>query len=213
MDCSMSGLPVTSWQIDGEKIETVTDFIFLDYKITGDFDCSHEIKRFLLLGRKAITNPDSILKSRDSASKEVHSQSYNFSSSHVQMWELDHKEGWVPKNWCFQTVVLEKKFESSLDCIEIKPVNPKGNQLWIFIGRTDTESEAPLFWPPDVMNQLIRKDPYAGKDWRQEMGVIEDEMVGWHHQLSGLEFEQTPGDSEDREAWYAAAHGVAEIQT
>ena len=128
MDCSMSGLPVTSWQIDGEKIETVTDFIFLDYKITGDFDCSHEIKRFLLLGRKAITNPDSILKSRDSASKEVHSQSYNFSSSHVQMWELDHKEGWAPKNWCFQTVVLEKTLESPVDCKENKPVNLKAKR-------------------------------------------------------------------------------------
>ena len=96
----------------------------------------------------------------------------------------------------FSNCVLEKTLKSPLGSKE----TPKGNQLWIFIGRTDTESEAPLFWPPDVMNQLIRKDPYAGKDWRQEMGVIEDEMVGWHHQLSGLEFEQTPGDSEDREA-------------
>ena len=101
----------------------------------------------------------------------------------------------------FSNCVLEKTLKSPLGSKEIKPVTPKGNQLWIFIGRTDTESEAPLFWPPDVMNQLIRKDPYAGKDWRQEeKGVIEDEMVGWHHQLSGLEFEQTPGDSEDREA-------------
>ena len=96
----------------------------------------------------------------------------------------------------FSNCVLEKTLKSPLGSKE----TPKGNQLWIFIGRTDTESEAPLFWPPDVMNQLIRKDPYAGKDWRQGMGVIEDEMVGWHHQLSGLEFEQTPGDSEDREA-------------
>ena len=133
-----------------------------------DSDCGQEIKRFLLLGRKAMTNPDSVLKSRDSASKEVHSQSYNFSSSHVQMWELDHKEGWAPKNWCFQTVVLEKKLESSLDCIEIKPVNPKGNQPWIFIGRTDAEAEATILRPPDAKNQLIEKDPDDGQDWAQE---------------------------------------------
>ena len=209
MDCSMPGLPLTSWQIDGEKIETVTDFIFLDYKITGDYDWSHEITRFLLLGRKAMTNPGSILKSRDITSKKVHSQSYDFSSSHVQMWELDHKEGWVPKNWCFQIVVLEKKLESPVDCKEIKPVNPKGNKPW----RTDAEAEATILWPTDAKNQLIGKDPDERKDWAQEENrLTEDEMVGWHHWLNGHEFEQTPGDSEDREAWCAAAHGVAKSQ-
>ena len=108
------------------------------------------------------------------------------------MWELDHKESWVPKNWCFWTVVLEKTLESPLECKEIKPVNPKGNQSWIFIRRTDAEAEAPKLWPPDAKNWLIGKDP--GKDWRQEeKGMTEDEMVGWHHRLSKHEFEQAPG--------------------
>ena len=109
-------------------------------------------------------------------------QSYGFSSSHVQMWELDYKESWAPKNWCFQTVLLEKTLESPLDCKEIQPVSPKGNQSWIFIGRTNAEAETPIFWPPDEKNWFIWKDPDAGKDWRQkEKGMTEDEMVGWHH--------------------------------
>ena len=129
--------------------------------------------------------------------KGLYSQSYGFSSSHVWMWELDHKEGWEPKNWCFWTVVLEKTLESSLDSKEIKSVNPKGNQSWIFIGRTDAEAEAPIFWPLDVKSQCIGKYSDVGKDWGQEeTGKTEDEMVGWHHQLNELEFEQTPGDSE-----------------
>ena len=110
------------------------------------------------------------------------------------MWELDHKEGWAPKNWCFWTVVLEKTVESPLDSKEIKPVHPKGDQSWIFSERTDAEMEAPIFWPPDGKNWLTGKDPDAGKDWRQEeKGTTEDEMVGWHHQLNGHEFEQAPG--------------------
>ena len=110
---------------------------------------------------------------------------------------LDHKKGWAPKNWCFWTVVLEKTLESPLDCKGIKPVNPKGNQSWIFIGRTDAEAEAPTLWPPDVKSRLIGKDPDAGKDWRQEeKGMIEDKMVGRHHWLNGHEFEQAPGDDE-----------------
>ena len=109
----------------------------------------------------------------------MYNQSYGFSSSHVWMWELDHKEGWALKNWCFWTVVLEKTFQSPLDCKEIQPVNPKGNQFWMFIGRTDAEAEAPIFWPPNAKNWLIGKDPDAGKDWRQEeKGTTEDEMVG-----------------------------------
>ena len=112
--------------------------------------------------------------------KGPYSQSYGFSSSHVWMWELDHKKGWALKDWCFWNVVLGKTLESSLDCKEIKPVKPKWNQPWIFIGRTDTE--APILWPPDVKSQLIGKDPDAGKDWKQEeKGMTEDEMVGWHH--------------------------------
>ena len=113
------------------------------------------------------------------------------------MWELDRKEGWALKNWCFWTVVLEKTLESSLDCKEIKPVNPKGNKSWIFIGSTDTEAEAPLFCPPDAKNWLIEKDPNAGTDWRQEeKGITEDEMAGWHHWLNGHEFEQALGAGE-----------------
>ena len=112
------------------------------------------------------------------------------------MWELDHKETWVPKNWCFWTVVLEKTL-SSLDCKEIKPVKPKGNQSWIFIGGTDAEAETSTLRPPDVKNWLIWKDSDAGKDWRQkEKGMTEDEMVGWYHWLNGHEFEQAPGDVE-----------------
>ena len=107
-----------------------------------------------------------------------------FSSSHVWIWELDYKENWAPKNWCFWTVVLEKTLESPLDCKEIKPVHPKGHQSWIFIGRTDVEAETPILWPPDVKSWLIGKDPDAGKDWRrEEKGMTEDEMVGWHHRL------------------------------
>ena len=104
------------------------------------------------------------------------------------MWELDYKESWVLKHWCFWTVVLEKTLESPLDGKEIRPVHPKGNQSWIFIGGTDVEAETPILWPPDVKNWLICKDPDAGKDWRREKGMTEDEMVGWHHWLDGHEF-------------------------
>ena len=127
------------------------------------------------------------------ADKGLTSQNYGFSGSHVQMWELDHKEGWVLKNWCFWTVVLEKTLESPLDW-KNKPVNPKGNQSWIFIGRTDIEAETSIPWPPDAKNWLISKDPGAGKDWRQdEKETTENEMVGWHHCLDGHEFEQVLG--------------------
>ena len=123
------------------------------------------------------------------ADKGPSSQSYGFPSSHVWMWELDHKESWGPKNWCFWTVVLEKTLESPLDCKEIKPVNSKGNQSWIFIGRTDVEAEALILWPPDVKSWLTGKDLDTGKDWGQEeKGTTEDEMVGWHHRINGHEF-------------------------
>ena len=127
------------------------------------------------------------------ANKGPCSQSYGFSSSHVWMWELDHKEGWAMKDWCFWTVVLEKTLESPLDCKEAKVVHPKGNKSWIFIGRTDAEAETPILCPPDVKNWHIWKDPDAGKNWRQEeKGTTENEVVGWHHWLNGHEFEQTP---------------------
>ena len=123
------------------------------------------------------------------ANKDPFSQSCGFSSRHVWMWELDYKESWAPKHWCFWTVVLEKTLESPLDCKEIQPVHPKGNQSWIFFGRTDAEAEAPILWPPDAKIRLIRKGLDTGKDWRQEKGTTEDEMVGCHHRLHGHEFE------------------------
>ena len=123
------------------------------------------------------------------ANKVPSSQSYGFSSSHIWMWELDHKESWAPKNWCFWTVVLEKTLDCPLDCKEIQPVHLKGNQSWIFIGRTDAEAETPILWPPDVKSWLIWKDPDAGKVWRwEEKGMTEDEMVGCYHWLNGHEF-------------------------
>ena len=155
---------------------TVADFIFFGSKITADGDCSHEIKRCLLLGRKAMTQLDSILKKRHYCTdKGPSSQSYGFSSSHVWVWELDHKEDWVLKYWCFRTVVLEKTLESPLDYKKIKPVSPKGSQSWIFIGRADAEAEAPILWPPDAKNWLIGKDPNSWKSWRQkEKGTMDN---------------------------------------
>ena len=183
----------TSWQIDGETMETVRDFIFLCSKITVDGDCSHEIKRHLLIGRKAMTNLDSILKSRDiTLPTKVHLVKALVSNSHVWIWELDYKESWALKNWCFWTVVLEKTLESPLDCKEIQPVHPKENQSWLFIGKIDAKAETPILWPPDLKYWLIWKDLDAGKDWRQEeQGVTEDELVEWHHWLNGHEFEYT----------------------
>ena len=160
--------------------------------------CHHESRRHLLRGRKAMTNLDNILKAAYYfANKGPSSQSYGFSISYVWMWELDYKESWAPKNWCFWTVVLEKTLQSPLDCKEIQELHPKGNQSWIFIGRTAAEAETPILWPPDAKNWLIGKDPDAGKDWRwEEKGTTENEMVGWHHWINGHEFEQALGDGE-----------------
>ena len=174
-------------------METVRNFIFLGSKITTDGDCSHEIKRHLLLGGKAMTNLDSILKSRDIANKGLSRQSNGFSSSHVWMWELDCKESWAPKKWCFWTVMLEKTRES---------LGLQGDQTseswrksvlnvhwkdWCWSRNSNT-------WPPDGKNWLIWKEPDAGKYWRkEEKGTTEDEIVGWHHRLDGHEFEQASG--------------------
>ena len=186
----MASSPITSWEIDGETVETVVDY-FLGSKITADGDCSHEIKRHFLLGRKVMTNLDSIIKKQRHyfVNKGPSSQGYGFSSGHVWMWELDCKESWALKNWCFWTVVLEKALESPLDCKEIQPVHPKGDRSLVLIGRTDVDAETPILWPPDAKRWVIWKDPDAGKDWGQEeKGTTEDMMVGCHHRLNGHGF-------------------------
>ena len=158
----MASGPINSWQIDGETVETVTDFISWSPKSLQVMTASMKL-RLMFLGRKSMTNLDSILKSRDITCKGLSSQKYGFSSSHIWMQELEHKEGWVPKNWCIWTVVLEKTLESPLGCKEIKPVNPKENQSWIFIGRTDAAAETPILWPSDEKSWLTGKDPDAEK--------------------------------------------------
>ena len=172
-----------------------------------NWETGADTDRLLLLGRKATTSPDSRLKSapwkksydqprqhiqkqrRYFANKGPSSQGYGFSSGHVWMWELDSKESWVPKIWCFWTVVWEKTLQSPLDCKETQPVHSKGHQSWIFIGRTDAEAETLILRPPDVKNWLIWKHPDAGKDWRwEEKGTTEHEMAGWHHWVDGHGF-------------------------
>ena len=126
--------------------------------------------------------------------KGLSSQAYSFSSGHVWMWQLDCEESWVPKNWCFWIMVLDKTLESPLDCKKIQPVHPKGDQSRVFFGRTDVEAETPILWPPHVKSWLIGKDPDAGKDWvQEEKGMTEDEMAGWHHRFNGHGFGWTPG--------------------
>ena len=176
-------------------METVRDFILGGSKITAVGDFNYEIKICFLLGRKDVTNLDRILKNRDITlpTKICLVKAVDCPSSHVWMWDLYYKVSWAPKDWYIWTVVLEKTLESPLDCREIQPVHPKGNQSWVFTGRTDAEDETPMLWLPDAKNRLIRKDPDAGKDWRWEKGTTEDEMVGWHHWLDGHEFEQALG--------------------
>ena len=153
-------------------------------KTTADGDCSHEIKRRLLLGRKVMTNLDKhIQKQRHYfANKGPSSQGYAFSTGHICMWELDCEESWALKNWCFWSVVLEKTLESPLDCKEIQPVHSEGDQPWDFFGRSDAKAETPILWPPHAKSWVIGKDSDAGRDWGQEeKGRTEDEMAGWHH--------------------------------
>ena len=184
-------------------METVTDFIFWGSKITMDSDCSHKIKRHLPLGRKTTINLDSILKSRDiTLSTKVHIVKAMVFP--VWIWELDHKEGLVPKKWCFWNVVLEKTLESPLDCKEIKPVKPKWNQPWIFIGRVD--ADVPILLPCDAKNQLIGKDPDAGKDEGRRRR--EQQRTRW---LDGII--DSMKDSGGRESCSAAVHGFAELAT
>ena len=153
-------------------------------------------QKMLAPWKKSCDKPRQNIKKQEHhfADKGLSSQRHRFSSSYVQMWQLDHKEGWAPKSWSFWTVVLEKTLESPLDSKEIKPVNPKGNQSWLFIGRTVTEAEARILRPPDVKSWLMRKDSDVGENWGQEeKGMTEDEMAGWHHWLDGREYGWTPG--------------------
>ena len=182
-------------------METVRDFIFLGSKMTAGGDCSHEIKRCFLLGRKAMTNLDSTLKSRDITLSTkvplVKAMVFPVIMCGCEIWTIKKAEH--QNNWCFWTVVLEKTLESPLDCKEIQQVNPKGNQSWIFIGKTNAEAEAPILRVPNVKNWLIWKDPDAEKDWNQEeKGTTEDKMVGWHHWLDGHEFEQALGAGDEQ---------------
>ena len=180
----MASGPITSWQIDGETVETVTDFIFLQMATAA-----MKLKDAYSLEARLWPRQHIKKQRHYFANKGPSSQGYGFSSSQVWMWKLDYKESWVLKNWCFWTVVLEKIFESPLDCKEIQPVHPKGDQSWVFFGRTDAEAETPILWPPHAKSWLTGKDPDAGKDWRQEeKGMTEDEMVGWYYRLNGYEF-------------------------
>ena len=187
----MASGPLTSWQIDGETVETMADFIFLGPKITADGECSHEIKKHLLTPWK---------ESHDQPRQHIKKQRHYFANKvhlvkalvfPVVMYRC---ESWTIKKaaqkiWCFWTAVLEKTLESPLDCKEIQPVHPKGDQSRVFIGRNDAEAETPILWLPDAKSWLIWKDPDAGKDWGQEeQGMTEDEMVGWHHRLNRHEF-------------------------
>ena len=164
----------------GKQWKQWQTFILGGSKITADGDCSHEIKRRLLLGRKVMINLDSIFKIRDiTLPTKAHLVKAMIFPVLMYGWESWTKESWVPKNWCFWTLVLEKNLENPLDCKEVQPVHPKGDQSWIFIGRTDAKGETPIIWLPDAKNWLTEKDPDAGKDWRQEeKGMTEDEMVG-----------------------------------
>ena len=176
-------------------METVSDFISLGSKITAEGDCSHIIKRRLLLGRKVMANLDSIFKSRDiTLPTKVRLDKAMVFPVVMYGCELDCEESWALKNWCFWTMVLKKTLESPLDCKEIQPVHPKGDQPWDFFGGNGAEAETPMLWPPHAKSWLIGKDSDAGRDWvQEEKGTTEDEMAGWHYWLNGRESKWTPG--------------------
>ena len=187
----MASDPVTSWQIDGETMETVTDFILGCSKITADGDCSHEIKRDLLLGRKVMTNLDNILKSRDITlpikAHIVKTVVFPVVMYVCESWTIKKAEHWGID--AFQLWFWSRLLRVPWTARRSQPVHPKRNQSWIFIGRTDAEAETTILWPPDAKSWLIWKDPDAGKVWGKDKGRIEDQIVGWHHCLSGHEFE------------------------
>ena len=189
------------------KVEAVTNFIFGGSKITADNDCSHEIKRHLILRRKAMTNLERILKSRDITLPTM----MCIVKAMVFPVVTYGCESWTIKNWCFRIVVLQKTPKSPLDSKEIKPVKPKGNQLWIFIGRTD--AEAPILWPPDAKSWVTGKDPYAGKDWRQVKREAEDEMVNSITNSMDMNLSKLQKTVEVGGAWQATVHGVAKSRT